>query len=431
MKNWLFGALLMLGCGQLWAQTEYDWEIVFENENVTFTYIDFWDHLTATAVGKNGAVYRTDDGGESWVNQSDARFGDITCLEVTNPDTAFFTNGRKVFRTFDGGETWKEILTSFTPINTIRCELHNSNSLYVAGDSSLIMVSKNFGDTWYRKSPLAIMFQNENIIDLLAGPYRGDTSYALNTSVFDERITIDNLETIHENRDFSPNGEKLVDVNQCYEFSKPLMGLKWQLFDNNRFIYWSFAGVISSYEGSKEQINGGAFHYRWQDDLKFPLAYSVGNNGYIVKLKNFRFKALEQDTTSPTDKNLNWIDFGCHYFPKYKLHGNDIITFMSVGDGIIIRKRFDWKPGGVNVKNAPTAELKVNVFPNPANDLVNISITNHDENYQIDVISVDGKVVQSINANSSITQISGLQKGTYVIRIYSAEASVFKKLIIN
>ena len=74
-----------------------------------------------------------------------------------------------------------------------------------------------------------------------------------------------------------------------------------------------------------------------------------------------------------------------------------------------------------------------NIYPNPANNFVNIEIQNNkNENTLIEIININGQVVYSktINNNSQLINLSEYSPGVYHIRVNSVIKKFVKKLII-
>jgi hypothetical protein len=86
-----------------------------------------------------------------------------------------------------------------------------------------------------------------------------------------------------------------------------------------------------------------------------------------------------------------------------------------------------------NENNAKIAEF--NLFPNPANSLVNISFPNKEDQI-ITIVDISGKLVKSINSNnhSAVSiDVSDLANGLYFVNVSNKQGnvSVNKKLIIQ
>ncbi len=75
-----------------------------------FNAVVFWDHDYGFAVGNDGLLCRTSDGGATWVGLSSGVSLDITAIRLFSRDRAWATcaNGI-VLETSDGGNTWVQI----------------------------------------------------------------------------------------------------------------------------------------------------------------------------------------------------------------------------------------------------------------------------------------------------------------------------------
>ncbi|MBK7856081.1 MAG: DUF4397 domain-containing protein [Bacteroidetes bacterium] len=75
----------------------------------------------------------------------------------------------------------------------------------------------------------------------------------------------------------------------------------------------------------------------------------------------------------------------------------------------------------------------VNVFPNPSDGTVNISVSNMKDNTFIQIINMQGSIVRSekINAAQQDITVTDLASGAYFVKIISDENVVVKKLHVN
>jgi len=114
--------------------------------------------VTVDTEGARNAVWRTDDSGETWMQQYDkGPYVDITDLYFVNADTGFIvtqdnTPGNYVVRTVDGGLTWEEIPLE-TDLPDVKF-IHFADERYgwIAGDKGAIYSTSDFGVTWESKS---------------------------------------------------------------------------------------------------------------------------------------------------------------------------------------------------------------------------------------------------------------------------------------
>lgn len=115
-------------------------------------------HTLTMMVGKGPRVFKTSDGGLTWIAQNNGLPGrTVTNVEISpvNRDVAFATiggvSGPSVYRTTDGGTTWNaraDGLPSFTAL-VIRFDPTDASTLYVGTDVGVYRTT-NSGETWSR-----------------------------------------------------------------------------------------------------------------------------------------------------------------------------------------------------------------------------------------------------------------------------------------
>jgi len=93
---------------------------------------------------------------------------------------------------------------------------------------------------------------------------------------------------------------------------------------------------------------------------------------------------------------------------------------------------FDIKPGPESV-NELSSEVNLSIYPNPANNSVNIGL---DEGFeQVVIIDVTGKILTKETFEHAIKQtsldISGLASGVYFVEVSSAKQTFVKKVLVK
>ena len=110
-------ALIVILSGILGAQP--GWDIIETPTNEQLNKVSFVDTQTGWAAGFNGAIIKTSDGGDSWVDQSRTFNQNISSIYMINtstgwavapvfPDGSGNEPGSKILKTIDGGDTWIE-----------------------------------------------------------------------------------------------------------------------------------------------------------------------------------------------------------------------------------------------------------------------------------------------------------------------------------
>lgn len=118
----------------------------------------------------------------------------------------------------------------------------------------------------------------------------------------------------------------------------------------------------------------------------------------------------------------------------------DIVTTINLTDIIIEDSRgFKYAlPNSsldITLKNeeeALSASQKLNVFPNPSSDFVNISSDDGSTLESLNIYSIDGRLMKSvsqINSNEAIIQIDDMKDGLYIIKASSENQVYSSKLI--
>jgi hypothetical protein len=75
-------------------------------------------------------------------------------------------------------------------------------------------------------------------------------------------------------------------------------------------------------------------------------------------------------------------------------------------------------------------ENQLTVFPNPANDIIKISVL---YNTRIEIINLNGQILQSFNVNGTNVpvDISSLSSGLYILKASSNDGIIIEKIIIE
>ena len=117
-----------------------------------FDDVYFVDPLTGWAVNGDGKIFKTSDGGNSWVLQFSTN-DYFRSVEFLNADTGFAgTLGHNFFKTTDGGLTWIDIDSLFPVAVYGVCGMsHIGNTIYATGvwfQPAQLLKSTDAGNTW-------------------------------------------------------------------------------------------------------------------------------------------------------------------------------------------------------------------------------------------------------------------------------------------
>lgn len=127
--------------------TWFDWQNQTLDLSVTFTSVDVLSPTHAYIAGTGGEIYRTLDG-NSWTNLTTgttANLKDISFKDANN-GIAVGENGIMLM-TSDGGNNWN-ILPQYFALDYNSVKYLSSGVIYIVGEAGLIMKSLDNGNTW-------------------------------------------------------------------------------------------------------------------------------------------------------------------------------------------------------------------------------------------------------------------------------------------
>jgi photosystem II stability/assembly factor-like uncharacterized protein len=117
------------------------------------TGVSFPDAAHGWAVGHDGVILATVDGGATWIRQDVGKSPDTVWLDVLFRDARHgFAVGAygKFQATEDGGATWTLRKLSDDEVHFNRISAGPDGWLYLAGESGTVLVSADGGTTWTR-----------------------------------------------------------------------------------------------------------------------------------------------------------------------------------------------------------------------------------------------------------------------------------------
>ena len=120
---------------------------------VLLTGVSFPDAQHGWAVGHDGVILATSDGGLTWQRQDDGKQSDTILLDVLFLDAThgFAVGAYGCFRaTTDGGRTWTAGKPSPDEIHFNRITAGSDGYLYLAGESGTLLVSTDGGQVWVK-----------------------------------------------------------------------------------------------------------------------------------------------------------------------------------------------------------------------------------------------------------------------------------------
>jgi photosystem II stability/assembly factor-like uncharacterized protein len=151
------------------------WQVISEGTVQDLLSVDFPENQTSgisqtlygisfpsvnvgTAVGDNGKLIKTTNGGQNWFQQSSGITGSgrLNSVSFVNENTGFAagfnaSSAGTIIKTTNGGSSWTNVPTGITSLLFAIDFLNENYGIAVGGDGALI-ITTNSGSTWVNKS---------------------------------------------------------------------------------------------------------------------------------------------------------------------------------------------------------------------------------------------------------------------------------------
>lgn len=112
----------------------------------------FLNANTGFAVGYNGIILKTNDGGTSWNFSGSLGAGTYRSVWFVDPTTGFIaSHGKKIKKTVNGGENWADWVSEETTFNHFfEIRFFNATTGVAIGDGGVIFRTVDAGENWTR-----------------------------------------------------------------------------------------------------------------------------------------------------------------------------------------------------------------------------------------------------------------------------------------
>jgi len=122
---------------------------IFNATNNTITCSFFTSSLSGFIGCSNGSVYKTTDGGNTWILKRSVNYipADIHQIYFIDSKTGFISMGHStILKTSDGGETWIELSNKIDQIN--KFNFIDERNGFMVGSHGVIFKTINGGNSW-------------------------------------------------------------------------------------------------------------------------------------------------------------------------------------------------------------------------------------------------------------------------------------------
>jgi photosystem II stability/assembly factor-like uncharacterized protein len=393
------------------------WEVLTSGVTESLNSVYFIDPNNGYAVGNQGTIVKTNDGGTTWNIQFSGTDQQLiyVCSPEANTVFVIAANGM-ILKSTDGCTSWN-VEFSGSGYNLTSVYFMDENAIFAVGtfwDSAVILSTTN-GGTWNIQYSVI----TEWPVVWLTSVYFSDanTGYVVGGKAHANQTAGILLKTT--------DGGTTWDVLPAETF--PLNSVFFTGFDKG-YIAGGFCNETGCTGEILKTSDGGATWTAQNIPPNTETLNSVffpdGNTGYVAGDNGTIFKTTDGGTTwgyqsSNKNQNLNTI-----YFPN-------ATTGYIVGDsGTILKTNGDAIPVGID-KKQQISSLKI--YPNPATDLISIELPESGSNMNgtVSIYRMSGQelIQQQVQDSRTEINVSSLPKGIYFVRLVNNEKIDYGKFV--
>lgn len=371
---------------------------VSQNSNHIYSIhdINFFDDYHGCAVSSWGEIVLTNDGGLNWTHKQLNTNVNLYAVNHVTENKIYIAGGYgRVLFSEDGGDTWTEQETNLNDEGTLKDAFFiDSLKGWVVGSRNRIIKTSDGGQTW----------------EVLNS---GMTHNPWETEVWFTSVCF-----INPNKGWIVGGKGTVlkTING---------GASWELVDldiTNSLNKIYFKDELNGW------ILGGYSLYRTNDGGD--TWAKVNTPGYSTYLADISFATdkigwiggWQGKLLKTTDYGQTWIDVQGHPEGIFAIHFSNGSSGWFTGNGGGI-----WNyDSDLSVQN--NALEKVNIYPNPSNDLINLDLPKSSVGKFIEVFNVHGQIVLTtiISSTHSEINVSKLENGMYYLKIDNQKTKFVK-----
>ena len=411
--------ILVLFSSALFAQN-FDWTPQTTGITETLNDVFFVDSQTGWAVGNNGTILNTTNGGQTWSAQTSSATQGIRAVFFIDANTGWAVGGatsRTMIKTTDGGTTWLDLpANSITSNQMFDIAFFDANIGWVTTYDSIFRTIDG-GNTWVKEI------------------YANTVNFPRNRAI---SVTSDTTAYVGGSRQTGV-GSRDADVFYRNLSNSPI---NWDISGINTYVnddeFYSIefsnshVGYAGGTKGKLLRKTGTLPTDNWNSNFDFgedltirAISFSNENNGMFCASK----------TIASTNYTLVYhtIDNGDNWstnpdsIPNLLqgvLHAPDTVNAWAVGANGNIFKGTRSSVGiteiGLNVD--------VNIYPNPSANIVNVRINSQiKELINFTLTDVSGRIIEkgkwNIGGSTSIfrVNISEYNNGAYFLNLRTEE----------
>lgn len=378
------------------------WALINAGSNEFLNDIYCINENVVVAIGNNGTILKTSDGGVNWTHKPSGTNFKLFKLQFCNANVGYIcgynnTNGL-LLKTVDGGETWSPIAAAGTSL-IYDFSIVDDNILYFTDVNGILRKTTNGGNSFETVVSSGfiqrIQFVNENV------GFGSTTNYLMKT--------ID-------------GGGTWSTI--CPLSSYPANGAFFFLNDQ--------VGFVNTTSSLTRTTDGGQ-NFTDLDSLEYPIFRLFATSENIV------WGVAGQDIfgseTPLTVRGEVFTSGGFNRTEGFPVLKSIHFAGETTGYGVALNGIYKNTTGTMLGINSISERELISVYPNPASSYIEISFNKiSNEVYSIEILDNLGKVVFSetrLTTNPFIIDTKSFSKGFYFLNFASNQKRHTQKVIIK
>lgn len=377
------------------------------NDNLNDVYCVSENYVVA--VGDNGRIVKTIDGGFHWILKNSGTTQNLKKVQFVNQDTGYAVgfNGL-ILKTIDGGENWATISIGNTT-NLYGLSVLNTDTYFVAGDNGLIEKTVN-----------------------------GGVSFTMCT--FPENQTVSNIQFFSELIGYAQAGVVNPYNQQSNLYKTTDGGITWSLIiaepiDSFFFLNDTIGFINKTNNGFYKTVDGGLTltiigpSKSNEIDifsLNENVIWDIGNQYTLCNCDSYCVSKREiglQEIDNCNNANNQGFIYSALFF------ANETTGYIVGINGSIFKNA----TGTMQEATASINDFDKNIihlYPNPTTGIVNFS--DAVEINSVDIVDSFGRSVKYFpTVDNNVLDLHELSTGIYFCVIISKEKKITQKLILN
>ncbi|MFC5536971.1 YCF48-related protein [Rhodocytophaga aerolata] len=387
--------------GKIYKTTDggLTWKIVFDDYAInTYTGIfsfDFVNEIVGYASGNKGAIYKTEDGGNSWqylqgefVGFSQRDLVDFRKIDFYDENIGYVASYNpglsRLYKTNDGGKTWFDVQTydneSFWAVH-----FFDANKALIAGGDGLILKLES------NTLPCKPNLSTKPILDVCVNK--------------DYQYSVTNHNNLSYKWNISGGSITSVDRNRAI--------VQWNQVGNQRL----YVTMINDC-GAGEALNFDVM----VNDLPIKPTINLENDSTLVSssLTGNQWLLDGQAIAGETKQVLTIKQTGIYSLRVNNSCGGSLSDTLKIEVITGFNKEID---------------DKIKIFPNPADDQVNIQLEGNNAGVSIEMLNTMGtslyKTTFYSGSNFHSIPTNSITPGLYLIKISTLQKTYVRKVLIK